>query len=94
MLVPYLPCHALPDNWSNRPSILCLYPQFLQVALASRTEEPEWAEEIIHKFKVDDDSVIVDFTHAREIYPKCKVGCLVVFNSNAVSTVLVEDQPI
>lgn len=86
---------CLQSHWSNRPSILfCLDPQFLQVALASRTEEPEWADEILHKFIVDDESVIVDFTHAREIYPKCKVRCWVVFDSNGVSTVSVEDQPI
>lgn len=44
-----------------------------KLALASRTEEPEWAEQVVHAFKVDDANALVDFTHAREIYPTSKV---------------------
>jgi magnesium-dependent phosphatase-1 len=68
-------------NWEVElfPHVAPLFQAFkdanVKLALASRTEEPEWAEEIIHTFRVGDDTgVIVDFTHAREIYPTSKVG--------------------
>lgn len=54
------------------PLFMALKESEVKLALASRTEEPAWAEEVVHLFKVDGDSVIVDFTHAREIYPTSK----------------------
>ena len=68
-------------NWEVElfPQVGALLQAFreanLKVALASRTEEPEWAEEVISIFKVDGGDTLVEFTHAREIYPTSKVLC-------------------
>lgn len=57
----------------SRSVLQALREMEVKLALASRTEEPDWAREVIKIFQMDEDGVsLLDFTHAQEIYPSSK----------------------
>lgn len=57
----------------SRSLLQALREMEIKLALASRTEEPDWARDVIKIFQMDEDGVsLLDFTHAQEIYPSSK----------------------